>query len=99
MTPRERAEQIFNDFKIGVTDVYREAVVGAIEQAITAAIEEDRKSRECCERVWKTCAKVADEHARVGREMANREQTFTAEAIANVIRFRSDSENNQQRGD
>jgi hypothetical protein len=45
VTARERAEEIAR--KIGSTAIW-ETDIEIVEQAITAAIEQDRASRECC---------------------------------------------------
>jgi len=54
--------------------------IGIIQKAIEAAIEEDRKSRECCKQEREACARIADhaEHPEYG-------------IIAKEIRARSES--------
>lgn len=68
-------------------------VESAIEKAILLAIEEDRKSRECCKAEREACAMIADEmkaelSQRPEKLQYGRTQIEVAEYIATEIRAR-----------
>jgi hypothetical protein len=69
-----------------------------IEQAITAAIEEDRKTRECCKQEREACAMMVQEvYERELKIFANLKEYTDAphcilEDLMNAIRARSEGE-------
>lgn len=56
MTPRDRAKHLFDKIPGAVAQTL---AVGLIEQAIIAALEEDRASRECCKAEREAILKIA----------------------------------------
>lgn len=85
MTPKERAQWIIDHYRhIGPEDSL------AIMSDIEAAIEEDRKTRDCCKAEREACAGIADEVAAFLRD--NKLSGLgDVEYVALVIRARSDS--------
>jgi hypothetical protein len=111
MTPRERAIELIETIdNAGWGRLPLEAIT-IIKQAINSAIEEERKSRECCKHEREVCAKLGDEEAgyhagemeRLRRNdlavVIEEKAMKTAKEITRKIRARSESENNQQKGD
>jgi hypothetical protein len=97
MTPRERAG-LFIDQHCATMDYDRRekafyAVWNLLEEVTKAAIEEDRKSRECCKQEREACAMIAHEELDIERDFAeSRSGEDVAEYIEARIRARSEGE-------
>jgi hypothetical protein len=70
---------------------WSEGMIAAIERAIIEAIEEDRKTRECCKAEREACAQIAEEQADEQDRGANVPERWMAQEIERLIRARSES--------
>lgn len=101
MTPRERAIELTETIDNAGWGCLPLEAIAIIKQAITAAIEEDRKTRECCKQEREACAVMVQEvYERELKIFANLKEYTDAphcilEDLMNEIRARSDSENKQ----
>jgi hypothetical protein len=105
MTPRERAIELTETIDNAGWGCLPLEAITIIKQAITAAIEEDRKSRECCKQEREACVKlsasIADkiwdycQSVQWGTGRAMMEQREIEQIIIETIRARSESENKQ----
>ena len=92
MTPKDRAREATWD--IGAPDwttADGELLESRVEQAITAAVAEDRASRECCKMEREACAKIADESEENRGLLKQPDGELAAKIIAHNIRARSNA--------
>jgi hypothetical protein len=84
VTPKETALSILGGLRLDIQPAI-EHMVDGVEQAINAAIDQDRASRECCKAERKACEQIAE-----GVLRSAWVDIPTAQSILEKIRARSE---------